>query len=68
VAEAVQLISRWENMLELLPSRPQVFVGENAHVWLDALELKMPKTETPKTGRPAISADYEPASDANPTR
>jgi hypothetical protein len=55
-------------MLELLPSRPQVFVGENAHVWLDALERKMPKTETPKIGRPAISADYEPASDANPTR
>jgi len=68
VAEAVQLISRWENMLELVPSRPQVFVGENAHVWLDALELKMPKTETPKMGRPAIATDYERASETNPAR
>jgi hypothetical protein len=55
-------------MLELLPSRPQVFVGDNAHVWLDALERKMPKTETPKMGRPAIATDYERASEANPAR
>jgi hypothetical protein len=68
VTEAVQLISRWENVLKLLPSRPQIFVGENAHVWLDALELKMPKTETPKIGRPAIAADYDRASEDNPSR
>jgi hypothetical protein len=57
VAEAVQLISGWENVLKLMPSRPQVFVGDNAHVWLDALEQKMPRTETPKIGRPAIAAN-----------
>ncbi len=52
--EAVQLISKWENTLNLLPSRPQVFVGENAHIWLDALEQKMPKTPMARVGRPAI--------------
>jgi hypothetical protein len=52
--EATQLISGWEGELKLLPSRPQVFVGDNARVWLDALEARMPKTQTAKVGRPAI--------------
>ena len=56
VAEATQLISDWEGELELKPSRPQVFVGDNARIWLDALEDKMPKTSTPKVGRPAITS------------
>ena len=55
VAEAVQLISSWEDTLKLKPSRPQVFVGDNARIWLDALEQKMPKTPTPKVGRPSIT-------------
>lgn len=54
VAEAVGLISRWESKMNLVPSRPQIFVGDSARGWLDALEAKMPKTETAKVGRPAI--------------
>ncbi|WP_411290555.1 C13 family peptidase [Sphingorhabdus sp.] len=57
VAEAAQLISSWEGMLKLTPSRPQVFIGDNARIWLDVLEQKMPKTPSPKVGRPSISSD-----------
>lgn len=57
IAEATTLIAQWENMLNLKPSRPQVFVGENAQIWLDMLENKMPATATAKVGRPAISTE-----------
>ena len=56
IAEATQLISQWEGALDLKPSRPQVFVGDNARFWLDPLEDKMPKTQTAKVGRPAITS------------
>lgn len=52
--EAIGLISKWETGLNLVPSRPQVFVGEKAKVWLAPLETKMPKAETPRVGKPAI--------------
>ena len=54
--EAVSLIRKWETDLNLLPSRPQVFVGDNASKWLTPLETRMPKTETPKVGRPAVES------------
>jgi hypothetical protein len=57
IAEATGLIRQWENALALQPSRPQVFVGENARIWLDVLENKMPTTASAKVGRPAISTD-----------
>jgi hypothetical protein len=57
VAEATGLITQWEDALELRPSRPQVFIGENARIWLDVLENKMPATASAKVGRPAISTD-----------
>ena len=57
VGEATRSISDWEGQLKLPPSRPQVFVGDNVRVWLDALEDRMPKTPTAKVGRPAISSD-----------
>ena len=52
--EAVGLISKWETDLNLVPSRPQVFVGEKAKLWLMPLETKLPKTETSRVGKPAI--------------
>lgn len=52
--EAVALISKWETDLKLMPSRPQVFVGDKAKIWLEPLEAKMPKVETAKVGKPAI--------------
>lgn len=54
MVETVQLIAEWEGALKLTPSSPQVFVGDNARKWLDALEQKMPRTPTAKVGRPAI--------------
>ncbi len=54
--EAVSLISKWETDLRLVPSRPQVFVGDKASDWLTPLEAKMPKVETPKVGRPAVES------------
>ncbi len=51
--EARSLISLWEAGRGLAPSEPQIFIGDKAHLWLDALEMRMPKTETPKTGRAA---------------
>jgi hypothetical protein len=55
-AEAVNLISTWESSKQLIPSRPQIFIGEKANVWLAPLEAKMPKTDTPKVGKPAIES------------
>lgn len=57
IVEATGLIRQWEGALDLPPSRPQVFVGENARIWLDVLESKMPTTASAKVGRPAISTD-----------
>ena len=52
--EAVALVGEWESELKLVPSRPQVFVGDKANLWLAPLEAKMPKVDTPKVGKPAI--------------
>lgn len=54
--EAVAFISRWESSKNLLPSRPQIFVGDKAGVWLSALETRMPKTDSPKVGKAAIES------------
>ncbi len=54
--EAVLLISNWEATRKLVPSRPQIFVGDKAKDWLAPLEAKMPKVETPKVGRPAVES------------
>lgn len=54
--EAIALIAQWEKSQELLASRPQTFVGDKANVWLAPLEARVPKTETPKVGKPAIES------------
>lgn len=54
--EAVGLISKWESSKQLVASRPQTFVGDKAGIWLSALETRMPKTDTPKTGKAAIDS------------
>lgn len=51
--EARLLILMWEAGRGLVPSEPQIFVGDKAHLWLGALEARMPKTDTPKVGRAA---------------
>jgi hypothetical protein len=57
VAEATGFITQWEVAVKVKPSQPQVFVGENARIWLDVLENKMPPTASAKVGRPAMSTD-----------
>lgn len=54
--EAVSLISKWETELRLIPSRPQVYVGDKAGIWLKPLESKIPKVETARVGRPAVES------------
>lgn len=51
--EARSLITLWEAGRGLIPSDPQIFIGDKARHWLDPLEARMPKTETPKVGRAA---------------
>jgi hypothetical protein len=51
--EARSLITLWEAGRGLVPSDPQIFIGDKARIWLGPLEARMPKTETPKVGRAA---------------
>lgn len=62
-AEARVLVSRWETAERLSPSNPQVDIGERARVWLDKLDMRVPRTATPSVGRPANSP---PNRDATP--
>ena len=55
--EAVSLINKWETDLRLVPSRPQVFMGDKANDWLTPLETRIPKIETVKVGRPAFESN-----------
>jgi hypothetical protein len=57
--EATGLISTWEAKMGLEPSQPQVSIGDDTAKWLTILEARMPKTETPKIGRPAIETTFE---------
>ncbi len=57
VKQAHGLISGWEGDKKLTPSEPQMSFGKKSSVWLDALEKRMPKTETAKVGKPAIDFD-----------
>ncbi|MGL5838051.1 MAG: C13 family peptidase [Sphingorhabdus sp.] len=54
--EARLLITVWEAEHGLVPSDPQISIGDNARMWLEALEARMPKTETAKVGRAANKA------------
>lgn len=53
--DAFTLIGQWEKQHGLTPSNPQVYRGSKAEAWLAPLEARMPKTETPKVGRPATT-------------
>lgn len=58
--EATALITKWELMGKVEPSRPQTSIGNATAAWLNALEARMPKTATAPVGRPAISILNEP--------
>jgi Peptidase C13 family len=57
--EATGLIATWEAKLGLQSSMPQVSIGAESAKWLTALELRMPKTETPKVGRAAMETTFK---------
>lgn len=50
---ARNLVSRWESGGRLTPSEPQIDVGSAAQVWLDKLDARVPRTASPRVGRPA---------------
>jgi hypothetical protein len=58
-AEATELIAAWETKMKLESSMPQISIGEDSAKWLASLELRMPKTETPKVGRPALDTTFQ---------
>lgn len=60
--EAAGLIASWETKFNLPSSDPQISIGANAAGWLGVLEARMPKTETPRVGRPAVETSMEPGS------
>jgi hypothetical protein len=51
--EARTSISEWEARAGLMPSLPQVQIGEGARLWLRYLESRMPATASEPVGRPA---------------
>lgn len=53
--EVNALITKWELMAKIEPSRPQTSIGNAAGAWLAALEARMPRTATAPVGRPAIT-------------
>jgi hypothetical protein len=57
--EATELIDAWEDKMKLQASNPQVSIGEDSSIWLTAIEARMPKTETPKVGRPALETTFQ---------
>ena len=53
---AKALIAKWEGMnSDIIPSRPQVSIGNKVATWLAPLEARMPRTATSLVGRPAIT-------------
>ena len=53
--EAGGLIMQWEAQGGVTPSNPQVSYGSKVDAWLAPLEARMPKTDTPPVGRPAVN-------------
>lgn len=53
-AEAFALINEWEVGKGLTSSKPRIFVGDQAKLWLAALEKRIPPGTTPKVGRPSV--------------
>jgi hypothetical protein len=57
---ATALIGTWEFAGGLTPSKPRLFIGEGAKLWLAKLETRIPPGATPKVGRPALEVGKVP--------
>jgi len=53
--QATSLVARWEADQRLLASLPQTRIGARVKDWLPELEARMPRSVTPRVGRPAIA-------------
>jgi hypothetical protein len=53
--EARGLVSQWEARGRITPSNPQIAIGPRAHLWLDALDARVPAAATAPVGKPAVS-------------
>jgi Peptidase C13 family len=66
--QAFALINDWEFAKGLTSSKPRLFMGDQARLWLAAIEKRMPPGTTAKVGRPAIEFESAPSvNDKNPT-
>ncbi len=54
--DAISLIGTWEFAKGLTASKPRLFIGEKAKIWLGLLEQRIPLVATAMVGRPAIEA------------
>jgi Peptidase C13 family len=59
-AQAFALINDWEFSKGLTSSKPRLFMGDQARLWLAALEKRMPQGKTAKVGRPAFESEGAP--------
>ena len=64
--EAFAQINEWEFAKGLTSSKPRLFVGDKAKVWLETLEKRIPPETTARVGRPAI--EWEAAQKAAETK
>ena len=55
-AEARVSIAGWEVQSGLMPSLPQIAIGDAARQWLATLEARMPRTATAPVGAPAVNS------------
>ena len=55
-AEARVSIAGWEAQSGLMPSLPQIAIGDAARQWLAALDARMPRTATAPVGAPAVNS------------
>jgi hypothetical protein len=53
--EARGLVAGWEARGNITPSNPQIAIGSRAHLWLDALDGRVPAATTAPVGKPAVS-------------
>jgi hypothetical protein len=67
-SHAFSLISEWEFAKGLTSSKPRLFIGDQARIWLTTLEKRIPPGVTAKVGRPAIADEMpETASSKKPS-
>lgn len=63
-SDAYRTISEWEFAAGLTSSKPRIFVGRDARIWLSQLEARIPVGSTARVGRPAVESERAAAAPA----